>query len=129
MTGEQLDIYAEAESRKQQGMAQADAGTDQWWRDCCDRGISHLARTGRVFEAFDLIDLGVPEPRHPSQWGPRFSAAAKRGVITAAGYGPSKRPTVAKSAVRLWRGAQCASAFDQALDRLSEPTPERRGAA
>jgi hypothetical protein len=40
----------------------AEAGTDEQWRDCADRGIAELARRGQPFQAFDLCDLGVPEP-------------------------------------------------------------------
>ncbi|TQS44359.1 hypothetical protein FL583_15615 [Cryptosporangium phraense] len=90
----------------------ADIGTDEWWRDCCDRGIVALAaqtyRTGATFQAFDLIDIGVPEPDSPNRWGPRLLAAARAGIVEPVGYGPSKRPTVAKSAARIWRGTALA---------------------
>ena len=102
---DQLDIFAEAEARKQQGMARVDANADDWWKATADQAIAHLASTGRVFEAYDLVLMGCPEPHHPNAWGARMSAAAKHGLIRAVGYGPSKRPTVAKSAVRLWQGA------------------------
>lgn len=90
---------------KQDGMARAEASTDDWWRETCDRAIAEAARSGRPFQAFDLCEwYGLPEPRHPNQWGPRLSAAAKQGVIVAAGWAESHRPTTAKSAVRVWRG-------------------------
>lgn len=100
---EQLELGAYL---KEEGMAAADASTDGWWRECCDRAIQQAADTGRPFQAFDLCEwFGLPEPRHANQWGPRLSSAAKRGVIVPAGWAESNRPTTAKSAVRLWRGA------------------------
>lgn len=101
----QLDIFSEAEARKQQGMAQVDSNTSDWWKDTADQAIRHLAAVGDVFQTYDLALLGVPEPHHPNAWGARMGAAAKAGVIVPAGYGPSKRPTTAKSLVHLWRGA------------------------
>lgn len=90
---------------KAAGLASSDASADEWFRDCADRAIEQLARRGAEFQAHDIVALlGVPEPRHPNAWGARFSAAARRGVIEQAGYAPSSRPTVAGSAVRLWRG-------------------------
>lgn len=105
---EQLTL---ADALKADGMARADAGTDDWWRSCCDRAIRQAATTGRPFQAWDLTEwYGLPEPRHPNQWGPRLSAAAKQGVIVAAGWAESKRPTTAKSAVRTWVGVAAESA-------------------
>lgn len=101
---DQLDFFSEAEARKQQGMDQVDANASDWWKACADQAISHMAGTGRVFQAADLADLGVPEPHHPNAWGARMNAAAKRGVIERVGSGPSRRATVAKSLVYYWRG-------------------------
>lgn len=95
---------AEGRARADTGIDQADANTDHWWRDCCDRAIAQLAAQGIVFQAVDLLDLGVPEPDHPNRWGARLREAARAGVIQPAGWGPSRRPTTACSAVRLWRG-------------------------
>lgn len=101
----QLDLLGE--TLKAEGMARAEQSTDDWWRDTCDRAIDQAALTGRPFQAFDLCEwYGLPEPRSANAWGPRLSAAAKRGVIRAVGYAPSSRPTTAKSAVRLWQGAR-----------------------
>lgn len=98
----QLDIFAEAEQRKTAGMAQVDANADDWWKQTADQAIRHLAGTGETFEAYDLVLR--PEPHHPNAWGARMSAAAKHGLIVNVGAGPSKRPTVARSLVRYWRG-------------------------
>lgn len=102
---DQLDIFSEAENRKQQGMAQVDANASDWWKHTADQAIEFLASTGEVFQTYDLASLGVCEPHHPNAWGARMAAAHKAGVIVPAGYGPSKRPTTAKSLVHLWRGA------------------------
>lgn len=105
MTDVQLDIYAEAEARKQHGMAQVDGNADGWWKACADQAIDALAASGKTFEAYDLSLMGVPDPHHSNAWGARMNAAAKRGVIKRVGSGPSKRPTTAKSLVYFWRGA------------------------
>jgi len=97
------------EAAREEGIARAEAGTDSWWRDCCDRGIAELAARGVVFQAADLQDMGVPDPNHPNRWGPRLLAAARAGVIVPVGYGPSRRPSTACSAVRLWRGRSVVS--------------------
>jgi hypothetical protein len=86
------------------GLAEADAGTDDWWKDCADRGIAELARRGHDFQAVDLLDLGVPEPDHANRWGSRLHAAAMAGLIECVGFAPSKRATTRTSIVRVWRG-------------------------
>lgn len=106
MTGEQLDIYAEAEARKQQGMGTAADSTDPWWHACAMQAIREIAKTGEEFQSYDLVlRYGVPEPANPNHWGPLLRDAAKAGLIVKAGFGASKRPTSARSALRLWRGA------------------------
>jgi len=103
-TQDELPLIYDGDDRKAEGLDQADAGTDDWWRSCCDAGIAELARRGQPFQAVDLLDLGVPEPSHPNRWGPRLHAAARAGVIEPVGYGPSRRATTACSAVRVWIG-------------------------
>ncbi len=76
------------------------------WRIAAVKGIAHLAASGRVFEAYELIVLQLcPEPAHPSRWGALFNLCANHGLIDHVGYGPSSRPTVKSSAVKFWRGA------------------------
>ncbi len=101
---QELLPFAAGEALKAEGMAVAAANTDDGWRDRCDAGIAELARRGEPFQAADLADHGVPEPDHPNRWGPRLLAASKAGLIEAVGYAPSKRPSTACSAVRVWRG-------------------------
>ncbi len=91
---------------REEGIARAEEGTDSWWRNCCDEAISEMARRGCIFQAADLLDLGLTEPDHPNRWGPRLLAAARAGVIEPVGYTSSKRPSTAMSAVRLWRGTR-----------------------
>lgn len=90
---------------KADGMAAAEAATDITWQQACDAAIAVMARRGVVFQAADLIAEGlVDEPEHPNQWGPRFAAAARAGVIEGAGYAQSKRATVHQSICRTWTG-------------------------
>lgn len=76
---------------------------DPWRRQACEL-IAKLAAEQVVFEAYDLIRAGLPEPDHHSRWGAVFNICARNGLIEIAGYGPSARPTTKSSAVRFWRG-------------------------
>jgi len=98
-------VPAAVDAPKGAVLATVNRGTDDFWRRTCDAGIRELARRGRPFEAFDLTELGVPEPEHSSRWGARLHHAARQGIIVAVGAGPSRRPTVRGSLVRYWRGA------------------------
>ncbi|MFF9559248.1 hypothetical protein ACF1DY_25955 [Streptomyces albus] len=113
MTGQlQFDVVAPGtvnsaagERAKTAGMASAAQATAPTWADACDAAIRLMARRGIPFQAADLIAEGlVDEPDHPSQWGPRFAANARRGVIRLHSYGPSKRTTVHKSICKTWIG-------------------------
>jgi hypothetical protein len=97
---EQLGLFA-----KTRGMTAAAASTPVTWAEACDAAIELLARRAVPFQAADLIREGlVDEPPHPNQWGPRFGAAARRGVIRQAGAVPSARATVHRSLCRQWIG-------------------------
>jgi hypothetical protein len=100
----QLDLLGDA--LKQDGMARAEASTDPWWRSCAMTALETEAKTGRVFQSYDLVlRYGLDEPPSgPNAWGSLLGAAARAGLIEAVGYAPSNRPTTAKSAVRTWRG-------------------------
>lgn len=118
MTGQQLQLPepvhgainpAAGERAKERGMAAAEAATDLSWADACDAAIAVMAQRGQPFQAADLITEGlIGEPPHPSMWGPRLGAAARRGLIKAAGAAPSKRATVHRSLCRTWIGAPAA---------------------
>jgi hypothetical protein len=83
-----------------------DAATAEGWTSSALAGIEALALTGRIFQAFDLVDqLGVPEPKSPAAWGAVFNRARRLGLIRRVGYAQSKRPTVAGSACAEWVGA------------------------
>lgn len=118
---EQLELGAVL---KEQGMATADASTDEWWRECCDRAIEDAARSGREFQSWDLVRLyGLPEPRDHHQWGPRFSAAASRGVIEWVRYEKSARPNTRRSVLSVWRGTESAAVVGEyEAARQSAPT-------
>lgn len=114
MIGQQLQLpavvegitdAATGERAKACGMARAAKATPPDWATACDAAIGILAARGVEFQAADLVAEGlVDEPEHPSQWGPRFQAAAHAGVIEAVGYARSKRATVRASVCRTWRG-------------------------
>lgn len=87
-------------------LEQVDEATDDTWRRTCDAGIRELARRGGTFQCADLLELGVPEPEHPSRWGARLHHAARAGLIESVGAEPSRRATVRASLVRTWRGVQ-----------------------
>ncbi|CAG6392736.1 hypothetical protein NMG29_06470 [Streptomyces cocklensis] len=100
---------ASGERAKARGMRQAAGATPPPWADACDAAIRVLAARGVEFQAADLIAEGlVDEPVSPSQWGPRFQAAARDGVIEAAGVARSKRATVRASLCLVWRGTGAA---------------------
>ena len=100
---EQLEL---GQVLKDEGMARAESSTDPWWRSCAMTALTTEAKTGRVFQSYDLVlRYGIPEPPSgPNAWGSLLGSAAKAGLIEPVGYAPSSRPTTAKSAVRTWRG-------------------------
>jgi hypothetical protein len=78
---------------------------DKWWRSSCQQAITAMASTGREFQAFDLVEqFGLGEPSSTALWGSVFRLMHLAGVIRPVGYAQSKRPTVAGSACRTWRG-------------------------
>jgi hypothetical protein len=81
------------------------AHCDDWWMAGCLEAIRTLAATGRPFQAYDLLALGLAEPERSSWWGCAFKRAKAEGVIRRAGYAPSRRPTVRGSACAEWVGA------------------------
>jgi Ni,Fe-hydrogenase III large subunit len=118
MTAAQLQVSAVVEGTtdaeagrraKAHGMGLANEVTPADWAARCDAAIRTMAAGGEVFQAADLIEQQlVDEPEHPSQWGPRFQAAAAAGVIETAGYAQSKRATVRASVCHTWRGTGAA---------------------
>lgn len=97
---------ATGERLKNDGMAQADEATDDDWKERCDDAIDTMARRGLPFQASDLVREGlVEEPANHHQWGPRFSYAARRGVIREAAATRSKRTASRASRLVTWIGA------------------------
>jgi hypothetical protein len=111
MTGDQLDIFAAAEARKQQGMAVADASQPGAWKANVDFVIGRLALTGRPFTSDDVSAITGDSPTGSrGAMGARFNYAARRGVIRRIGYVPSRRVTVHAHPVAQWVGAEEAAA-------------------
>lgn len=91
MTGEQL-------------LLDVDQRSDSWWRATAWQALEHLAKSGREFDAWSLVEMGVPDPPQSSSLGALFYAARQAGLIETAGWCQSRRPTARGSACRLWRG-------------------------
>ncbi|MDQ4032538.1 MAG: hypothetical protein M3332_09825 [Actinomycetota bacterium] len=88
------------------GRDQAERNADDWWMRTALHAVRAMAATGRVFQAFDLVEtFGTPEPDHPNRWGALLTRAAREGVIVSVGAAPSRRPSTARSLTRIWRGA------------------------
>ncbi|MCB2175600.1 MAG: hypothetical protein KQH57_07305 [Actinomycetales bacterium] len=102
---------AAAHGRGSVGGAQAGGPTsrvatsDPWWHSVAHRALEWLAQSGQPFDAYDLTELGVPDPDHPARWGALFAAAQAQGLIAPVGYQPSRRPTRAGGVCRVWVGA------------------------
>ncbi|MFI6491269.1 hypothetical protein [Streptomyces sp. NPDC050564] len=97
---------AMGEQLKNDGMHDADQATDQDWKERCDDAIDEMARRGSPFQASDLVDQGlIEDPPDHHQWGPRFSYAARRGVIREAAASKSKRTASHSSRLVTWVGA------------------------
>lgn len=91
---------------KAQGMAEADDATDNDWKAACDDAIATMARRRIPFQASDLVREGlVREPPNHHQWGPRFSHAARRGVIREVAATKSRRTASRSSRLVTWIGA------------------------
>lgn len=89
-----------------EGVAAAERNGDPWWFDTAMQAVRAMAATGRVFQAYDLVETyRIPEPDHPNRWGALFVRAAHAGVIVPVGAAKSRRPTTAGSLTRTWQGA------------------------
>ncbi|MFF3324919.1 hypothetical protein [Streptomyces sp. NPDC002889] len=97
---------AAGERLKNDGMAEADDSSDPAWADQCDAAIEEMARRRIPFQASDLVKQGlVGEPDKHQQWGPRFSTAAKHGLIRELTASKSKRTSSRSSRLVTWIGA------------------------
>ncbi len=86
------------------GLQQAASNTDSWWSSLAMSALRSLAASGRLFECYDLTELGVPDPDHANRWGPLFRAAHTAGLIEHHGYTSSRRPGRAGGLCRVWVG-------------------------
>lgn len=77
---------------------------DDWWRDAAERALLWWAESGVPFDAFDLTEIGVPDPDHPNRWGALFQGAVQSGLIVPVGYRQSRRPTRHGGVCRVWKG-------------------------
>lgn len=101
------DKVAQQDGVDHSGRDRAVAGADGFWLSNALAGISALAETGRMFEAYDLVDqLGIGEPDSPARWGAVFAVASKTGIIKTVGAKPSRRPGSGGHLCRIWRGAR-----------------------
>lgn len=91
-------------TRARTGVQRAEDNADQWWWDCAMRAVTHLADSGRPFTANDVTLLGVPAPDHPNRWGALLRSAHTAGLIEAAGFTQSSRPSRAGGVCRVWVG-------------------------
>ena len=97
---------AAGERLKAQGMAEADDVTSDDWKARCDDAIDTMARRQTPFQASDLVELGlIEDPPNHHQWGPRFSYAARRGVIREVAATKSRRTASRSSRLVTWIGA------------------------
>lgn len=97
---------AAGERLKNDGMNDADQATDTDWKTECDDAIATMARRGIPFQASDLVREGLcQEPANHHQWGPRFSYAARRGVIREVAATKSRRTASRSSRLVTWIGA------------------------
>ncbi|MDT0270615.1 hypothetical protein RM844_30515 [Streptomyces sp. DSM 44915] len=114
MTGTQLQLPAvvagvvdpaAGRAARDAGMARAEQRTAPSWAAACQAAIRVMAARGVPFQAADMVAEGlVDEPADHHQWGPQLAIAARRGVIRAHGYAPSRRATTKASACRQWIG-------------------------
>lgn len=74
------------------------------WKDRALGEIEDLAKSGMTFTADTLRARGVPEPRHPNQWGSIFARASKRGLIKKADNATSPRKSRHGGFLHAWRG-------------------------
>lgn len=86
------------------GLDQAIRHRDEMWWGQAMRGIQLLADRNEPFDAFDLREVGVPEPDSPNRYGALFRTASRAGVIEYVKHHKSKRPGRSGGSCALWRG-------------------------
>lgn len=86
------------------GLEEAWEGADWWWRDCAERALLVLAESGQEFTAYDLSEMGVPDPDHPNRWGALFNYARRMEIIRPVRFEQSRRRSRHGGVCRVWRG-------------------------
>lgn len=94
------DNNSEGERRKAEGIqraADAQDEEDPHWAGLAFDAIHLTARMLEYFDADDVHELEVPEPRDPHAWGAPYQKARKAGIMEDAFDQPprkSKRPSM-----------------------------------
>lgn len=97
---EQLTL---GEHLRDEGIARAEAASDDWQRAVIDQAIREVAARGRAFSANDCRPL-LPPGIRPALIGARFLAASKRGQIRKVGWVASTDPGTHSHPVAQWVG-------------------------
>jgi hypothetical protein len=100
--------YVDGAHLRDAGVSRIDSAPDvDAWRFFADRAIEKLAAAGEPFDAEDVREL-AGDPPHGNAMGARFLRAAKRGLITRAGFRQARRPSSHAHVNPTWRGTrQC----------------------
>jgi len=101
-------VPREARELRDEGVANAEAAEDDFWRATADQAIRHLASLGYDFSANDCRALGVPDPIRPRAWAGRFTAAAHAGLIEQVGATRSSKASSRGAWISVWRGTALA---------------------
>ncbi|WP_160051177.1 hypothetical protein [Nocardiopsis sp. FR26] len=101
------DALADKLATLNPGMATTYRATSNDWKSRAWSAVEQLAREGRPFQAYDVVQrFGIEEPDNPAkQWGALLNAMRAAKVIVPAGGEPSRRPGAKGSMCRTWIGA------------------------
>lgn len=92
------------ETRKREGIEQANVQVDGDWAENFDLVLRELAESGLPFTSQQITaKVGLP-PGHPSAIGARINLAARQGLITDVGVTKSRRDNRHASRVTIWQG-------------------------
>lgn len=81
---------------------------DHQWSSTAKTALVWLAESATPFDAYDLTELGVPDPIEPNRWGSLFREARQEGLIVPVGFRESRRPSRSGGVCRVWIGKQAA---------------------
>jgi len=106
MTDPTLFDAAEAERRRDEGMALAEEAADVDWKDAWRQTIRLLAAIGDPFCSDDVRAIAGDPWDHPNAAGSLFNSAAREGIIRHVGYRRSDRAALHRHPVALWVGVE-----------------------